>query len=286
MVLTYDYTKKLMDASLLNNITGSYSTSVSANHISWKERCCFKCGLNMTFSSPVFKDFQYATNVTLTNIPFGSQWYTPQKAIYSGQQFLTTKETLTIPENSIIPNNSLIKAAGIITIEKNVTIGSGTQIISGVRIVTKNPNIFWPKVVLKIESANQILFNCADYNFSNLHHTSTEINQFCSTSTAYQNKVYASSILPQLDSTFVADFDFRIAPNPNQGEFSIMCNKKTIENGVLIMYDIQGRKVYQKLIESGQNMFKVSTANLNDGIYFVKLTAGKVQFMSKVIIQQ
>jgi hypothetical protein len=52
------------------------------------------------------------------------------------------------------------------------------------------------------------------------------------------------------------------------------------------MYDIQGRKVYQKLIESGQNMFKVSTANLNDGIYFVKLTAGKVQFMSKVIIQQ
>lgn len=285
MVLTYDYSTKLASATVLNGVSGSYSTSVSANNLSWKERCCFKCGPSLTFSSPVFKDFQYATNFKLNSIPFGSHWYTPQISLYTGQQFFTAKESLTIPANSVIPPNSIIKAAGIITIEKNVTIGTGSQIVSGVHIITKSPNIFWPQVVLRTEPINEILFNCTDYNYQNLHHTAAEINQFCRSSSTYNNKAFATSINPIIDSTIITSMDFNIAPNPNQGEFKVICTKKLPENGEIAIYDIQGRQVYQAMVESGLSEFTIQTSHLIPGIYIFRLTSSKIEYTSKVLIQ-
>jgi len=285
MILTYDYTSKLIDAEILNNISGSYFTSVSAKHTSWKERCCFKCGPNLTFTSPVFKDFKYATNFNLSNIPFGSQWYTPQKATYSSQQFYTAKESLIIPENSIIPNNSIIKAAGIITIEKNVTIGTGSKIISGIKINVQAPNTFWPQVELKIEPINEILFNCTNYNYESMHNTVGEINQFCSSSAPYLAKVYTNSVQQKEDSVIVTEMDFRIYPNPNYGEFNLVCSRKLAENGEITLYDIEGRQIFQILAESGKTIYKINATNLPQGIYILRLVAGKTLYTNKVIIQ-
>ncbi len=172
-------------------------------------------------------------------------------------------------QNSIIPNNSIIKAAGIIAIKINV----------------QAPNTFWPQVELKTEPINDILFNCTNYNYESMHNTVGEINQFCSSPSAYIAKVFSSSIKQNDDILTMSDIDFRIYPNPNYGEFNLVCSRKLAENGEITLCDIEGRQIFQILAESGKTIYKINATNLPQGIYIVRLVAGKTLYTNKVIIQ-
>lgn len=70
----------------------------------------------------------------------------------------------------------------------------------------------------------------------------------------------------------VQDQKLCIAPNPNNGTF----NLTTPKNGMLQVYDSMGRKVYAKILSTGQ--CQIELPPLNAGVYFASLNRNTVKF--------
>jgi len=276
MILTYDWTEKVMAASKLTSPVGTYNTSIFAGSIGWDEKW-FKCGVG-NFSAGVYSNYNYGSNWFLDNVPFGNKGiYLPDNYSYSNEQFLTVEDRLTIPSGVNVPDNSILKAGGLITIEPNVNFGDNILIVSGVKIDLQAPNTINPNVIFRIDPLNEILFNCTNFDYSSLHNTATEINQFCG-KTEYVNLVYASA--PNRNNpneelnkkVTQTDFDFLLVPNPSNGIASLKFSKE-ISDFEIEIYDVSGKVVYSsKKIESA-TQFDIDISGFNDGIYFVRITS-------------
>lgn len=75
---------------------------------------------------------------------------------------------------------------------------------------------------------------------------------------------------------------FSLYPNPNDGSFSIQTNSQNAWD--ITIYDINGRKVYNKNRLSSLDT-KFSLGKLTSGLYYVKITTKEKVFSEKLIVQ-
>jgi hypothetical protein len=79
----------------------------------------------------------------------------------------------------------------------------------------------------------------------------------------------------------------RLFPNPAANTTAISMRFEKNEHVVINVVDIQGREVIQALeknIQAGQQQISFSTSRLNNGVYFVKLSYGKVATEFKLVV--
>ena len=80
-------------------------------------------------------------------------------------------------------------------------------------------------------------------------------------------------------------FDFLIVPNPNTGQFQLQLMGILEEESQVMLYDLNGRLVHQQLVpNSGTTPIEVTTDNLPDGMYFVRLVNPKQSRTQRVVI--
>lgn len=89
--------------------------------------------------------------------------------------------------------------------------------------------------------------------------------------------------------TAVGDLDkdlvsLDIFPNPNDGHFNIKINGSN-ENGQLILTDMTGRKVYEKVIFKEDNLIEMNQKNLSQGVYFLSFVTDGLRTVRKVVIE-
>jgi len=64
-------------------------------------------------------------------------------------------------------------------------------------------------------------------------------------------------------------------------ELTINFNNINIENNLLEIIDIHGRKVFSKVCNN--NILNINTCNFSSGIYFVKLTYNNYNFTKRIV---
>ncbi|MGJ8683665.1 MAG: T9SS-dependent M36 family metallopeptidase [Nonlabens sp.] len=75
---------------------------------------------------------------------------------------------------------------------------------------------------------------------------------------------------------------FNISPNPSDGIISISTTN-TIKNGIITVYDFNGRSVFTKNAEF-DSIEKLNLGTLNSGIYLISIKGDDVNHVAKVII--
>ena len=82
-------------------------------------------------------------------------------------------------------------------------------------------------------------------------------------------------------------FDFIIMPNPNNGQFSVALSGLLEEDSYLIIYDLNGRAIYQKNIpKTYANSWSVERRGMAAGVYFVRLVNSKQSKTVRMIIYE
>lgn len=75
-----------------------------------------------------------------------------------------------------------------------------------------------------------------------------------------------------------------ISPNPSHGKFNLIISEvKFIENSKLIVYNLQGKEIYQSLISNPKSEINIS--DQKKGIYFIKIHIGEAIILKKIIVQ-
>lgn len=82
------------------------------------------------------------------------------------------------------------------------------------------------------------------------------------------------------------DVDVQVFPNPTDGYFTLGIDSQIEFSGVLTVYSIRGKKVYEKSVEIfyGINGFKLDLSEHTAGIYFVNISGGTQRFSHKIIV--
>jgi subtilisin-like proprotein convertase family protein len=76
-----------------------------------------------------------------------------------------------------------------------------------------------------------------------------------------------------------------IYPNPNNGEFSVGFNPKSLENIAIDVYDIRGRAIFTKSYNSVSNFEDVIRLNnAQSGVYLLTITDGSQKVTKKIIV--
>lgn len=79
---------------------------------------------------------------------------------------------------------------------------------------------------------------------------------------------------------------FAVWPNPNHGEFSIQLLSTSNQDIHVNVYDIRGRRVYQKAFKNiGQFDQQIKVENLQSGIYLLRVNDGKSNVVKKLIVK-
>ena len=84
--------------------------------------------------------------------------------------------------------------------------------------------------------------------------------------------------------------DFRVFPNPNQGEETyVSLQGFKADNLLVVVYDMLGREIYSKieLMENDGFLFTITTDGhrLNSGIYLITAAANDKVFHQKLIVK-
>jgi hypothetical protein len=96
------------------------------------------------------------------------------------------------------------------------------------------------------------------------------------------HKIFYSNMLLGNSETFL-DKEISISPNPAKNEFFLKSARNSNVEVIVEIYDISGKlHLTQRIFSSDP----VSTKNLQDGVYFVKILDSGVKFSSKLIIKK
>jgi len=84
-----------------------------------------------------------------------------------------------------------------------------------------------------------------------------------------------------------ADLNLVIYPNPANGVVSISLGEPNSGEGIISIYDILGRMVYNKAVSGERILWNLSGLNgkeVNSGLYFIELKSGNIKTVSKITI--
>ncbi|TPV34866.1 T9SS type A sorting domain-containing protein [Paucihalobacter ruber] len=140
----------------------------------------------------------------------------------------------------------------------NIVLASNTP-NDGTEVVTM-PNVVATQCRIMVEAVGNIFFNVNNRTF--------QIQEQLSIN----------------DDTLAANF--RIYPNPSDGNFEIQLLNTSGETINLQLFDLKGRVVYTDIVkESGEISRSISVNNLSTGVYLLKVSEGNKQVTKKVVIQ-
>jgi len=285
MIATYDWTEKVKVATLNGSLLGSYSTNIYANVIDW-ETSWFTCGFG-NFDYGVYSNYTYGSNWFLNTVPLGNKgMYLPDKYQYANEKYLSVQDRLIIPTGANIPDHSIIKAAGLISIEPNVIFGNNVLIESATKIDINATNVLNPNLLLKISTANEVLFNCTNFDYSGLHNSQAEISDFCN-KPSYTNRVYSSMTKKEqthdTPKMINSNLEIKLTPNPSDGRFIVEFTESSTEFDIEI-FDVNGKVVYSKKQIHSVGSYNVDISELTPGVYFLRVNGNvKVSKIHKLV---
>jgi hypothetical protein len=74
--------------------------------------------------------------------------------------------------------------------------------------------------------------------------------------------------------------DFKIYPNPSNGELNIIFDKLQNE-GLLEIFDLSGQLLYLKKLQPGNKINSINATNLSTGVYLVKFSGQNAKSITK-----
>ncbi len=92
--------------------------------------------------------------------------------------------------------------------------------------------------------------------------------------------------MPQLEencTTYFGDPTVRIYPNPSHGLLNIAINNYT-DSLSIRLFDINGRKVYEKSMPNFRILETIDTSQFQSGIYFLKVEGNDINVTKKIIL--
>jgi hypothetical protein len=78
--------------------------------------------------------------------------------------------------------------------------------------------------------------------------------------------------------------DISVFPNPTSDVLNIRMEDPNITNAQVFLWDLQGRRVLNQVLDRGQHQLQIS--NLNAGTYFLEFRIGNERFQLAVMIQR
>jgi len=80
--------------------------------------------------------------------------------------------------------------------------------------------------------------------------------------------------------------NFEIYPNPNKGVFNVEMNTMFESEVDIIVYDIRGRRVYNRHYESSYNFKEeIKMNSVQSGLYFIEVNNGSRKIVKKIIVE-
>lgn len=74
------------------------------------------------------------------------------------------------------------------------------------------------------------------------------------------------------DEPVLASNNFTLFPNPNSGQFSLKYSLETDASGKVVIYDINGKRISEYILDSGNyNTLYINENNLSEGLYFYQI---------------
>jgi hypothetical protein len=96
--------------------------------------------------------------------------------------------------------------------------------------------------------------------------------------------IYIDPLLSVKETT--ADNDFKIYPNPNNGEFILKSDSEPDNNSVLKIKNIFGEKVYEQILDKPEQVINLSKEGLSPGIYYVEINNSEKIRIAKFILKK
>jgi photosystem II stability/assembly factor-like uncharacterized protein len=87
-------------------------------------------------------------------------------------------------------------------------------------------------------------------------------------------------------STIAEAVQFKIFPNPARVKIQVAGHVLQVYGGKVEIYDLNGRKLHEKQIPSGNETVEVYVSNLLSGIYFCTISSNNYSETTKLIIQK
>ena len=99
------------------------------------------------------------------------------------------------------------------------------------------------------------------------------------------NNIFITHFEPlPLSNTSFKENLFTIYPNPNNGNFTIKMKNEIIDNYLLELYDVLGKKLKMQTLNSSET--KIQTTNLSKGIYIAKITNSEnISYTTKIVVE-
>ncbi len=108
-------------------------------------------------------------------------------------------------------------------------------------------------------------------------------NQTVMTSRSYG--IFMDQLIGISESS-ISEIEYTIFPNPSRGKFNMITSKLEDEDYTLELYDINGKKLYEKHILAGKEKVEFDVSEFVNGIYFCKISNKKYTETQKLIIQK
>jgi len=84
-------------------------------------------------------------------------------------------------------------------------------------------------------------------------------------------------------TTIPSSSSYSLFPNPNNGEFSLITNRKTpSENTVIEIYNLLGTRIYNQIIQQ-ESILNINISDQASGVYFMTITADHSKKTIKII---
>lgn len=115
---------------------------------------------------------------------------------------------------------------------------------------------------------------------------------FKSSSNTDQSMINVNVVDPSTITGFVSPTSknsvYTLYPNPTNGDFTINMNGVTTNNVKITMFNVIGKLVYETEAETNNGEFikEISTNQLSNGVYFIKVNADNKDYTKKVVINK
>ena len=115
------------------------------------------------------------------------------------------------------------------------------------------------------------------------------VTQYADGSCSYVSNISSNQIFVGIKEFSLDNFQIKIFPNPIYQNFTVRFNRNSNELFTIDLVDITGRKIKTFINNESltkENLFQFNLENINQGIYFLKITGNQNTNITKKIIKQ
>jgi hypothetical protein len=87
-----------------------------------------------------------------------------------------------------------------------------------------------------------------------------------------------------IENMQVSENKLRVFPNPAQHSFVAEFARDNTSTAQLLLTDINGRTIRQAVFPAGQTWLNVDVANMDAGLYFLKISTGDKSYNAKIVV--